>query len=447
MTKKAVKGFSKLSKREKIEWIANEYLENDKNCKHLLESYWHNDEKVQKIHDEFIENTISNFYIPFGIAPNFLINDEIFCVPMAIEESSVVAAAAKSATFWMERGGFKAEVISTTKIGHVHFAWYGEYTTLVEFFNSIKNKFYEGTQELTANMRARGGGIKDIQLVNKSDLEPNYYQIMAKFETCEAMGANFINSLLEEFSKILQKELESSTLPDSDKKILIIMCILSNYTPECIVRSEVSCPIDKLTEGTDLSAKEFAKKFEQAVHVARIEPYRATTHNKGIFNGIDAVVIATGNDFRAIEACGHTYASRNGSYSSLTDVEITNDIFKFWIEIPLALGTVGGLTSLHPMVKFAHQLLGNPDSKQLMKVIASAGLAQNFGAIRSLVTTGIQKGHMKMHLLNILNQLGASENERVQIKSFFENKVVSHQAVVNRFCEIRGITQNDLTKN
>ena len=447
MTKKAVKGFSKLSKRGKIEWIANEYLENDQNCIHLLESYWHNDEKVQKIHDEFIENTISNFYIPFGIAPNFLINDEIFCVPMAIEESSVVAAAAKSATFWMERGGFKAEVISTTKIGHVHFAWYGEYTTLVEFFNSIKNKFYEGTQELTANMRARGGGIKDIQLVNKSDLEPNYYQIMAKFETCEAMGANFINSLLEEFSKILQRELESSTLPDSDKKILIIMCILSNYTPECIVRSEVSCPIDQLTEGTDLSAKEFAKKFEQAVHVARIEPYRATTHNKGIFNGIDAVVIATGNDFRAIEACGHTYASRNGSYSSLTDVEITNDIFKFWIEIPLALGTVGGLTSLHPMVKFAHQLLGNPDSKQLMKVIASAGLAQNFGAIRSLVTTGIQKGHMKMHRLNILNQLGASENERVQIKSFFENKVVSHQAVVNLFCEIRGITQNDLTKN
>ena len=173
MTKKAVKGFSKLSKRGKIEWIANEYLENDKNCIHLLESYWHNDEKVQKIHDEFIENTISNFYIPFGIAPNFLINDEIFCVPMAIEESSVVAAAAKSATFWMERGGFKAEVISTTKIGHVHFAWYGEYTTLVEFFNSIKNKFYEGTQELTANMRARGGGIKDIQLVNKSDLEPH----------------------------------------------------------------------------------------------------------------------------------------------------------------------------------------------------------------------------------------------------------------------------------
>jgi len=297
-------------------------------------------------------------------------------------------------------------------------------------------------------MRARGGGIKDIQLVNKTDLEPNYYQIMAKFETCEAMGANFINSLLEEFSKIFQAELENSSLSISDKRVLILMCILSNYTPECIVRAEVSCNIEELTEGTNLSADEFAKKFEQAIHVARIEPYRATTHNKGIFNGIDAVVIATGNDFRAIEACGHTYASRNGSYSSLTDVEITEDgIFNFWIEIPLALGTIGGLTSLHPMVKFAHQLLGNPNAEQLMKIIASAGLAQNFGAIRSLVTTGIQKGHMKMHLLNILNQLGATEEERLEVKSHFESRVVSHQAVVEHFCKIRGINQKDLTKN
>lgn len=446
MTKNGVKGFSKLSKEAKIEWIANEYLNGDENCVSLLKSYWHNDSKTQKIHDEFIENTISNFYVPFGIAPNFLINDEIFCLPMAIEESSVVAAAAKSATFWMERGGFKAEVISTTKIGHVHFAWYGDYSTLLSFFNSIKSKLYEGTQELTANMRKRGGGIKDIQLVNKTDLEPNYYQIMAKFETCEAMGANFINSLLEEFSKIFQRELENSSLSAQDKKVVILMCILSNYTPECLVRAEVSCSTEKLTEGTALSADEFAKKFEQAVHVARIEPYRATTHNKGIFNGIDAVVIATGNDFRAIEACGHTYAARNGTYSSLTDVDITDGIFRFWIEIPLALGTIGGLTSLHPMVKFAHQLLGNPNAQQLMKIIAAAGLAQNFGAIRSLVTTGIQKGHMKMHLLNILNQLGANDQERKEIKAFFETKVVSHQAVVNKFCKLRGITQKDLNK-
>ena len=444
MTKKSVKGFSKLSKEAKIEWIANEYLDGDEECVGLLKSYWHNDAKVQKIHDEFIENTISNFYVPFGIAPNFLINDEIFCVPMAIEESSVVAAAAKNATFWMNRGGFKAEVISTTKVGHVHFAWYGEYETLLSFFESIKHKFIEQTNDLTENMRKRGGGILDIQLINKTDDEPNYYQLMAKFETCEAMGANFINSILEEFSKILQGELENSELPEADKKIMVIMCILSNYTPECLVRAEVSCPIESLTEGTDLSPEEFAKKFEQAIHVAKIEPYRATTHNKGIFNGIDAVVIATGNDFRAIEACGHTYAAKDGSYSSLTHVDITDGNFRFWIEVPMALGTIGGLTALHPMVKFAHQLLGKPNAAQLMKIIACVGLAQNFGAVRSLVTTGIQKGHMKMHLLNIINQLGGTSEERKIIKDYFSDKVVSHKAVVDYFCALRGITQEEL---
>jgi len=267
---------------------------------------------------------------------------------------------------------------------------------------------------------------------------------MAKFETCEAMGANFINSILEEFSKILQGELENSDLSELDKKVMVIMCILSNYTPECLVRAEVSCPIESLTEGTDLSPEEFAKKFEQAIHVAKIEPYRATTHNKGIFNGIDAVVIATGNDFRAIEACGHTYAAKDGSYSSLTHVDITDGNFRFWIEVPMALGTIGGLTALHPMVKFAHQLLGKPNAAQLMKIIACVGLAQNFGAVRSLVTTGIQKGHMKMHLLNIINQLGGTAEERKIIKDHFSDKVVSHKAVVDYFCALRGITQEEL---
>ena len=377
MGKKSVVGFSKLSKEAKMEWIANEYLDGDNDCIDLLKSYWHEDKKVQKIHDEFIENTISNFYLPFGIAPNFLINDQIFCVPMAIEESSVVAAASKNAAFWLERGGFKAEVISTTKIGHVHFAWYGKYEKLVELFDKIKNKFIDETDHLTANMRERGGGILDIQLINKTDLEPNYYQLMAKFETCEAMGANFINSILEEFSKVLQREIEESNFTQEEKRLVIIMCILSNYTPECIVRSEVSCPIEKLTEGTDLSPEEFALKFEQAIHVATIEPYRATTHNKGIFNGIDAVVLATGNDFRAVEACGHTYAAKDGQYRSLTHVKVKDGQFIFWIEVPLALGTIGGLTSLHPMVKFAHSRLlrCDPSNQPVKRSFTQALLA------------------------------------------------------------------------
>ena len=434
---KIVKGFSKFSKEAKIEWITNEYLNGNDQYIKFLKSYWHNDSKVQKIHDEFIENTITNFYIPFGVAPNFLINGKVYCIPMAIEESSVVAAASKNAAFWMKRGGFKSKVISTTKIGHVHFAWYGNFKILKKFISSIKHKFFEESQEMTKNMNERGGGILDIEVINRADLEPNYYQLQAKFETCDAMGANFINSLLEKFSKILVRELHLSNLTKKEKKIIIIMCILSNYTPECIVRCEVNCSVDDLSDDPNVNSIEFAKKFQQAIHVANIEPYRATTHNKGIFNGIDAVVIATGNDFRAVEACGHTYASKSGQYKSLTNVEIKDGKFKFWIDLPIAVGTVGGLTSLHPMVKFSHQLLGNPNAEKLMEIIAAAGLAQNFGALRSLVTTGIQKGHMKMHLLNILNQLEASKEEIEKIKEYFKDKVVEHSAVVNFFNELR----------
>mgnify|MGYP001415542627 FL=1 len=441
MSNKIVKGFSKLSKEAKIEWITNEYLNGDEQHIKFLKSYWHNDSKVQKIHDEFIENTITNFYIPFGVAPNFLINGKVYCIPMAIEESSVVAAASKNASFWMERGGFKSKVVSTTKIGHVHFAWYGKFEVLKSFISSVKHKFFEESQEVTKNMDKRGGGILDIEVINRSDLEPNYYQLQAKFETCDAMGANFINSLLEKFSKILERELHQSDLTEKEKKIVIIMCILSNYTPECIVRCEVNCSVDKLSDDPNINSLEFAKKFQQAIHVANIEPYRATTHNKGIFNGIDAVVIATGNDFRAVEACGHTYASKSGQYKSLTNVEIKDGKFKFWIDLPISVGTVGGLTSLHPMVKFSHQLLGNPNAEKLMEIIAAAGLAQNFGALRSLVTTGIQKGHMKMHLLNILNQLGANKEEIEKIKEHFKDKVVEHSAVVNFFNGLRNINK------
>lgn len=435
-----VKGFSKLSKEAKIEWIVDQYFENKEDAVDLLKNYWHQDKKVQKLHDEFIENTISNFYTPFGVAPNFLIDDNIFAIPMAIEESSVVAAAAKSAGYWMERGGFKTEIISTIKIGHVHFMFEGKPELLKSFFEDIKDRFYEDTSELTANMRSRGGGVLDIQLIDKTDELDHYYQLEARFETCDSMGANFINSCLERFAQTLEEAVHSDErFADSRDSLQVVMRILSNYTPQCLVRSEVSCKVEELAGDEGVSPEEFARKFEQAVKIAEIEPYRATTHNKGIMNGIDAVVIATGNDFRAIEAACHTYASRHGKYSSLTHCEVKDGMFRFWIEVPLALGTVGGLTSLHPMVKFSLELLGKPSAYELMSIVASSGLAQNFAALRALVTTGIQKGHMKMHLLNILNQLEATEAEKKIIVDHFKHNTVSHSAAVKKFCEVRGI--------
>ena len=424
---KQVKGFSKLSKDEKINWLTKNYFNDSSQAKQTLERYWNQDQKLQKLHDEFTENTISNYYLPFGIAPNFLINDELYTIPMAIEESSVVAAASNAAKFWLEKGGFKAEVLSTQKVGQVHFTSATNTEKLTAFFNEVQPKLIEEVKAISKNMEKRGGGISSIELRNKTaDLE-NYYQLHCTFETLDAMGANFINSCLEQIAETFTREAENYF--SAEEKPEVVMSILSNYVPQCLVRAEVNCPVEDLLPNK-ADAEKFAHKFVEAVKIAKIEPYRAVTHNKGIMNGIDAVVLATGNDFRAIEACAHAYAAKGGSYSSLTDASVENGVFKFWMEIPLALGTVGGLTSLHPLVKLALEMLQKPSAKELMKIVAVAGLAQNFAALRSLTTVGIQQGHMKMHLMNILNQFEANENERQRVIEHFKSNTVSHSAVV-----------------
>jgi len=419
---KTISGFSKFTKQEKINWLAKAFFTDADEAIKILKKYWNEDESLQQLHDEFIENTISNFYLPYGVAPNFVINGEDYVIPMAVEESSVVAAASLVAKFWSSRGGFKAKVLSTTKIGQVHFMFDGDLSELKTYFENIKPKLLEATEGITKNMRKRGGGILDIELRDKTDKLKNYCQLHVCFETKDSMGANFINSCLEAIAKTFRKE-----------GIEIVMSILSNYIPDCLVRAEVSCKVEDLGE----NAEEFAQKFCQAVQIANVEPHRAVTHNKGIMNGIDAVVLATGNDFRAVEAGAHAYASKGGSYKSLTNCEIKDGIFSFWIEIPLALGTVGGLTGLHPLAKLSLELLQKPTAKELMQIVAVAGLAQNFAALRALVTTGIQEGHMKMHLQNILNQLGATENEKQQLIKYFKKRPVTHNAVVEEFDKIR----------
>ena len=434
----AIAGFSKLSKEEKINWIANTYFSDSNEAISIIKKYWNSDSKIQQLHDEFIENTITNFYLPLGVAPNFLINGKYKTIPMAIEESSVVAAASKSAKYWSTRGGFKATVLNTEKIGQVHFIFKGDVVKLENFFKEIQNKFYESTESVTKNMQKRGGGILSIELRNKTNLIPNYYQLHATFETKDSMGANFINSCLEQFAKTLKEEANSySNFSESEKNIEVVMSILSNYVPNCIVRAEVSCKVAELADKNIENPEVFAEKFVQAVQIAEVEPFRAVTHNKGIMNGVDAVILATGNDFRAVEAGIHAYASRNGGYSSLSHAKIEDGIFSFWIEIPLALGTVGGLTSLHPMVKLSLEMLEKPSAKELMEVVAVAGLAQNFAALRSLTTTGIQEGHMKMHLNNILNQFQVTDEERILIKNHFKDTVVSHSAAVDFIEKLR----------
>jgi len=424
------KGFSKLLKEEKLKLIAN-YFENPGEVVNLLKSYWHPDSKQQQLFDEFSENTITNFYIPYGISPNVTINGKDYIVPMVIEESSVVAAASAAAKFWGERGGFHAEVVDVRKVGQVHFGWSGDKEQLFALFPEIEKRLLADTDAMTEKMRKRGGGILGMQLIDYSAQIPDYYQIRVEFGTGDAMGANFINSVLEQFGHSLQDFFaELQSLPEELRKVEIIMTILSNNTPDCRVKVWVECPVEQL-DGIDehLTGAEYAKKFKKAVDIAHIDIDRATTHNKGIYNGIDAVVIATGNDFRAVEAAGHTFASRNGRYESLSSVTLDNGIFHFELEVPMALGTVGGLTSLHPLAKKTLELLGNPTAKELMMIAATMGLANNFSAVRSLTTKGIQAGHMKMHLNNILNQLKATEEEKKQAREYFKDKTVSFAAV------------------
>lgn len=425
-----LEGFSKKSKDEKLQLIGN-FFDDKQEAIRQLKSFYHNDEEVQELIEEFSENTISNFHLPYSVAPNFLINDKVYAIPMVIEESSVVAAASNSAKFWFNLGGFKTEVIDTEKIGQVHFIWKDNVELLKYKFPELKEVLLEGTQMLTENMRKRGGGIKDIVLKDFSDQEPGLMQLFCTFETVDSMGANFVNSCLEEFSKLF-KSWYANDSDFSGKGLNIMMSILSNMTPNCTVKCWVETDIKNLNHVVPgLSGEEFAKRFYMGVRIAQLDPYRATTHNKGIYNGVDAVVLASGNDFRAVEACGHALASKDGRYTSLSECTIDNGKFKFTLTLPIALGVVGGLTNLHPLVKLSHKILDNPSAKELMGIAAAAGLANNFGAVKSLVTVGIQQGHMKMHLFNIMKQLNVCNSDKNKVVEFFKDKSVSVAAVRN----------------
>lgn len=436
---KKVSSFSKLSKYDKISWIAKNFLyESPVDVISNFAGFWYENVEIQKQFDGFSENTISNFHLPFGVAPNFLINGKDYCVPMVTEESSVVAAVANSAKFWLERGGIECKVLDTKKVGQVHFFYSGNKENLIQFYQTNKDILISTTKDLTSNMEKRGGGLLSIELLDKTDLEPDYFQLKVEFETCDSMGANFINSVLERLGSEFKTLVSKSEFAQKDKKeVEINMCILSNYTPDCIVEAKVCCSLEDLGIIGGFAPQDFVEKFTKAIRIAEIDVHRATTHNKGILNGIDSIVIATGNDFRAVESCIHTYAARDGQYRSLSKAWIENNQFNFSLKFPIALGTVGGLTTLHPLAKTSLQILGNPSAKELMEIVAAVGLMQNFAAIRSLTTTGIQLGHMKMHLTNIISELKANLEEAKQIETYFSDKVISVSEVRNYLSKLR----------
>ncbi len=424
------KGFSKLTESEKRKLVANLCDEPD-SAELEMAAFIVKDSARRELFMDLSENTVSAYHLPFGIAPNVVVNGNVYHVPMVIEESSVVAAAASSARFWAERGGFNVKEISTTKLGHVYFQWFADPESLYSQWPELKKKLISGTRLVTASMVQRGGGITSLGLTDDRDSIDNLYRLVVEFDTVNSMGANFINTCLEELAQILDSGLNKGKTTD-DAECRIVMSILSNYVENCTITVEVRCPVKNLAGITGgLTPQAFAEKMLLAYQIARTNIYRAVTHNKGIMNGVDSVLIATGNDFRAAEAAAHAYAARDGQYRSLSSCVLEGNSIAVSLTIPLAVGTIGGITNLHPMAKKSLEILGHPSSAELMGIIASVGLASNFSAVQNLITTGIQKGHMQLHLTNIFNALGATPKQRQEAMSFFQGKKVSFAAVKN----------------
>lgn len=431
-------GFSKLSRHQRIELLQQTLnLKND--FYEVMFSHLH--PHHQSLFDDFSENTLTNYYLPFGVAPNFLIDGQMTVVPMVTEESSVVAAASKAARFWASHGGFTTRIEQMKKTGQIHFQWHGSIDALNDALPRIEKALRQTAAPHVISMEQRGGGIDEFQILRVGDADEHLWQLLVTFSTADAMGANFINSTLEAMRPALEELLHSDAILKSDHRAQVIMCILSNYTPECVIRCTVSCPIDELESlSGGFSPREFAERFRQAVYIASHDVYRATTHNKGIMNGMDAVVIATGNDFRAVEANAHAFASRQGKYMGLTTLDLSDDQFTYELTVPLSVGTVGGLTTLHPVARKALEVMGNPDARRLMAIVAAAGLANNFMAVASLVTHGIQQGHMKLHLSNMIRNLEASDTESSIIRKHFSGKTVSYFAVKEFLAAMRQST-------
>ena len=377
MHNEIIHGFSKLTEEEKRNFIALLCKESS-HAEETFESFLMEDETERSHFLDLSENTISSFHTPYGIAPNVMVDGKVYHVPMAIEESSVVAAASHSARFWAERGGFHVKNVSTVKLGHVYFRWFGDPVYIWERWHVLKLFLLERLKKLTTNMVHRGGGILSLEMLDAKDTADKLYKLELKVETINSMGANFINTCLEDMAEALDLFFAVDNDPEG-KKCQVAMAILSNYTPQCTVTVEASCKIEHFIPIAErLPVTMFADKMQLAYQIAQNDPSRAVTHNKGIMNGVDAVLMATGNDYRAAEAAAHAFAARDGRYRALSWCTMEEDILTIGITIPLAVGTVGGITNLHPLARLSLEILGNPTAPRTDGHCGFGGAGQQF---------------------------------------------------------------------
>lgn len=400
----------KKTRKERIDLLKKSNLIDDYDYDYLLNSQVLNDE----IADKFIENQISVYGIPFGIATNFLIDNKEYVIPMVIEEPSVIAAACNGAKITKEFGGIHTEINERLMTGQIS---YYNINNFQNAKNIILNKKIElldianNSQKEIVNL---GGGAKDL----KVEIKDEFLIVYLHVDTLDAMGANTINTMLEVISPIIHELIGGNKL----------MSIISNLSTRALVKANCSIKIDE----------EVGKKIELASKFANTDEYRATTNNKGIFNGIDAFALAIGNDWRAIEAGGHAYAIRNGKYRSLTKWTYINDKLNGEIIIPMPIASFGGSIGINPLSKISLKILGNPNAKELARIAAAIGLIQNFSALRALVTVGIQKGHMKLQIKSLALYLGATNEEIEKIIEILKNeKHIGMEEVKNTLENIR----------
>lgn len=387
-------GFSKASPAERIEKLAQAGLLSEEGLQTLRD----NDTLPLSLANEMVENVLGTLALPFGLAPGFQIDGKEVQVPMVTEEPSVIAAASYAAGLIKRSGGFQTQVHKRQMIGQVALYDVSNKEKAIQAITGAKEDLLQLANQAYPSIVKRGGGARDLWTEEKGDFLICYLSVDPK----EAMGANMLNTMLEALVDPLEDLSGGQGL----------MAILSNLATDALVTAR--CTIDyRFLSRDPKEAAEIAQKIALASQLAAVDPYRAATHNKGIFNGIDAVVLATGNDWRAIEAGGHTYASRTGQAQGLSNwMDHPNQqVLEGQLTLPMPIATKGGSIGLNPSVQVAHELLGNPDAQTLARIIVSVGLAQNFAALKALVSTGIQHGHMKLQAKSLALLAGATPSE------------------------------------
>lgn len=394
-------GFSKLNRQQRFAKLVDLGLLDKDDIKLLKQSSFIKPDLAEK----FIENSLGYFPMPFGVATNFNIDGKEFPIPMVVEETSIIAAASKTAKWVKSSGGIRTSMLGHLGIGQIQFA---KLNNPVHFAKSIESKFDEiikSANDVPAfGLVKRGGGVKNIR-VRILDRPDGHKMgvVHVEVKTCDAMGANIINQICEYLSEPLE------TI--SNEKVT--MRILSNLTDTRLVKAEV----ELFGIQSDLG-----EKIQEASLFSQLDPYRAATNNKGVLNGIDPILIATGNDWRAVEAGLHAYAGLSGHYKSITTWSYDSSQKKLLgvLIAPISVGTVGGVTALHPFAKMSMKMMDIKSADDLSRICAAVGLVQNLGALRALSTVGIIEGHMKLHIKNLALSAGAQESEAVAVQSRLE---------------------------